>query len=173
MPTPLLGLMRHTHRKILEFEARMTNEDISSVLKQPSQAGVLEDMSNIVPTIPCSLVDEEREVNLHTACNVAANIHLNSLDRVIPFSSAENQKLVQQLRLLLALPSTGTWHVRYPEIYLWLCLTGTVGTQEGKTWFLTKAGLVIMSLKGDELELFKSAIFRFCQLLQYLDGTLT
>lgn len=166
----LLDLMRHTHEKILEFEAAMNN-GITPIRKQSARANVLKDSSNISSIFSYLHTNEDCKSNLHTACAYASSIHLKSLGRFIPFSSMENQSLVQQLRLSLELPDAISWHQRYPDIYLWLCITGVVATQEEKPWFLAKAGTVIMSLKGNELQVFKSTISRFCRLLEFLEGS--
>ncbi|KAH8797754.1 hypothetical protein F5884DRAFT_814727 [Xylogone sp. PMI_703] len=59
------------------------------------------------------------------------------------------------------------------EIYIWLCLTGAAAAREEKAWFLAKAGPIIMSLRRDEIHMFKLGALRFCRLCQLLEELCT
>ena len=170
MPLPLLDLLRHVHETTLRFESQMLEDQLRTSSKTGSRARVLRRMSEIFSEDELlSFSETTGNDSFYVACRCAANIHLKSMGQVIPYSSDGNQKLVKQLGLALSQTSKSMWHETEPEIYIWLCFTGAAADQEGKTWFLAKAGPVVMSLKPDELQKFKTGVLRFCQLLQYLE----
>ncbi|KAK9334562.1 hypothetical protein V1521DRAFT_442500 [Lipomyces starkeyi] len=149
IPMSLIHLLRQVHQASLLFESQ-----------QISKNPILEDEL---------LADDPGDENLlHAACSCAAYILLNSLRRVIPFSSDENQGAVEQLRSYLSQLNDDQWLQADRETIVWLCFTGAAAAKENRTWFLAKVGPVVMSLKPDELTLFKLGAVHLCRLLQYL-----
>ncbi|KAK9312479.1 hypothetical protein V1522DRAFT_438361 [Lipomyces starkeyi] len=153
IPMSLIHLLRQVHQASLLFESQQ-------ISKKDVRNPILEDEL---------LADEPGDENLlHAACSCAAYILLNSLRRVIPFSSDENQGAVEQLRSYLSQLNDDQWLEADRETIVWLCFTGAAAAKENRTWFLAKVGPVVMSLKPDELRLFKLGAVHLCRLLQYL-----
>lgn len=151
----LISLLKRVHRAILSFEFQPVPEH-HQPLHMPSEDELR--------------VDEfEEETPFSAACRYAAYIHLNSLQRGIPFSSDENQALVEQLRSYLSLLPQGDSLEFEKETYVWLCFTGAAVAREKKTWFLAKVGPVVMSLDHSQLDQFKIGVVRFCRLLRKLE----
>ena len=152
---PIVSLIRRVHQATLNFECQL--------------------MPKHCPTLPISAPEDDFMINeyekatpLSAAIRYAASIHLNSLQRRVPFISNENQALVEELRLcLLSLPQGGGLEVE-TEFYVWLCFTGAAAARRKKTWFLAKVGPVVMSLGRTQLDLFKTGLVRFCGILQNL-----
>ena len=152
------------------FESQMLKDELEMALASSSRQNILKHMSGVIYEDELLSPDgQEVPEFFHLACRCAAITHLRSLVKVTPFSSDENQKLINQLGRSLSELTEGTWHETDPEIYIWLCFTGAAAAQEGKTWFLAKAEPVIMSLKPYEQQLFKLGVLRFCQLHRYLE----
>jgi hypothetical protein len=170
MPLPLLDLLRHVHETTLKFECQMLEDEPDTSSRTRSRARVLRRMSEVFSEDELLSFNETTDSDsFHVACRCAANIHLKSMGQVVPFSSDGNQKLVNQLALALSQTNNALWHEMEPDIYIWCCFTGAAAAQEGKTWFLAKAGPVVMSLNPDELRQFKLGVLRFCRLVRYVE----
>lgn len=115
----------------------------------------------------------EKGSSLHAACWYAANIHLNSLKRGIPFSSDENQVLLEKLRSCITVFPKNDDVELEGEIYIWLCFTGAAAAKINKTWFLAKIGPTVMSLSQKQLCDFKKGVNRFAYIVQKLNNIIT
>jgi hypothetical protein len=106
----------------------------------------------------------------HAACWYAASIYLNSLKRGIPFSSDENQILVEKLRsCIMVFPKDNVGELER-EVYVWLCFTGAAVAKRDKTWFLAKVGPTVMSLSQKQLGDFKRGVIQFAYIVQQLES---
>ncbi|KAH8807127.1 hypothetical protein F5884DRAFT_788585 [Xylogone sp. PMI_703] len=168
--TSLIRRLHYVHGATLQFESQrlkskqiLSNGSWSASSSEEISKPVFEDNEED------SFCDDLEGNSLQLAARYAANIHLKSLGRVIPFSSEDNQGFVSRLRYYLSQLTDDIWLNNNREIYIWLCLTGAAAAQEGKTWFLTKVGPVIMSLEHDKLRMVKSGALRFCSQIQYLE----
>ncbi|RYC80738.1 hypothetical protein BFJ63_vAg16373 [Fusarium oxysporum f. sp. narcissi] len=148
--TPLISLLRRVHRATVHFECGVVAEPVDEF----------------------TFDGFEMETPSSAAIRCAAEISLNALEHSFPFSSDINLALVEQLRSSIAsLTQDGTNDVEVEnEILVWACFTGAAVAREKRTWFLAKAGPVVMSLDQSQLHLFKIGATRFCAILQKLDG---
>lgn len=114
--------------------------------------------------------DFEKDIPFNAACWYAASIHLNSLQRGIPFSSDENQIHLEKLRsCILVFPKDNDGELER-EIYIWLCFTGAAVAKRDKTWFLAKVGPTVMSLTQKQLGDFKKGVIQFAYVVQKLEN---
>ena len=165
---PLLGLLQDLHQTIIRFEVQLLSTRHEGVIPRLEISpnlldGFFDDRDSIV-------TNSTMEKYLSLACVYAAKIHLNSLAAACPFSSNNNQKLVNRLMESLSQLNSRVPQVVDPATFIWLCFTGAAAAQRGKTWFLAIVGPVVMSLRGEELELVKCGLLRFYWLLQHLQN---
>lgn len=171
IPIWLLDLLRQVHETTLTFEYLIMGRMRARAPTLALRESVLKYMSGVVSEHELLSIDDQKTRSpFHVASVCAANIHLRSMGKVVPFSSEGNQGLVDQLRQSLSEFGNETWHETDPEIYIFLCFTGAAAAQEGKSWFIAKSGPLIMSLRKNEQQLFKTAALRFCNIYQYLEG---
>jgi hypothetical protein len=159
MNKPLVSLLNEVHENLLTFNCQ-------TVPKYHGKSPPLLNDNSING-------DLEKENPFQAACWCAAKIHLNSLKRGIPFSSDENQLLLEKLR---------SWIIIFPknkdeelerEIYIWLCFTGAAVAKKDKTWFLAKVGPTVMSLSEKQLGDFKKGVTRFAHVIKILNDVIT
>ncbi|KAL7943627.1 hypothetical protein V8C42DRAFT_98204 [Trichoderma barbatum] len=154
---PLLSLLNEVHDTLLAFDRHNMPENC---LKASLFVGEKSMKDGI-----------EKENPFHAACWYAANIHLNSLKRGIPFSSDENQILLEKLRsCILVFPKDNNGELER-EIYTWLCFTGAAVAKRDKTWFLAKVGPTVMSLNHKQLGNFKRGVIQLAYVVQKLRST--
>lgn len=165
--TPLLRLLQDLHQVILQFEVQLLStrpEEVISTLQQISPK-LLQSFCEYGDLIVAS---SRIDKHLPLACIYAAKIHLNSLVAGHPFSSNNNQTLVNGLVGSLSQLISGARQAVDPATFIWLCFTGAAAAQTEKAWFLAIVGPVVMSLRGKDLELVKSGLLRFYWLLRHL-----
>ncbi|KAH7307995.1 hypothetical protein B0I35DRAFT_442620 [Stachybotrys elegans] len=144
---PLVDLLRQVHHHHLEFRPGVPFKGTYIL-----PATLLEQM----------LHDASTKSTLVAAMLYAVHIHLYTLQQRIPFTSHENQQLVEQLRVCLAsLPPAENSELE-AVIMVWLCFTGAATSRTQKAWFLAKVGPVLMSLGQVTLGIVKVGLVRFC-----------